>query len=142
MVRLIVDVDQHYYEPVDCCTRHLDPAFRDRSVHVAPDADGRLEWRVGDRPLAIERYPRHVTIGPGELERSLSARDRGERYVPALIDGTAPEYTDRAVRLKLLDETLLGTAQSSKSRPRRRPGTIAPYRRNTPTSSICVDQAN
>ena len=20
----IVDVDQHYYEPLDCCTRHLD----------------------------------------------------------------------------------------------------------------------
>ena len=99
----LVDVDQHYYEPADCCTRHLDPAFRDRAVHVAPDADGRPEWRIGDRPLDIERYPRTVTIGPGELERSLSARDRGEQYSHNFIDGTAPEYTDRDVRLKLLD---------------------------------------
>ena len=100
----IVDFDQHYYEPVDCCTRHLDPRFADQAVHVAPGDDGRPEWRVGDRPLEIERHPRHVTIGPGELERALSARDRGEPYTHHLIDGTAPEYTDRDVRLKLLDE--------------------------------------
>jgi predicted TIM-barrel fold metal-dependent hydrolase len=100
----IVDVDQHYYEPLDCCTRHLDPAYADHALRVVPDDDGRLEWRFGDRPLAGERYPRTVTIAPGELERSLSARDRGEAYTPELIDGTAPEYTDRDVRLKLLDE--------------------------------------
>jgi predicted TIM-barrel fold metal-dependent hydrolase len=100
----IVDFDQHYYEPVDCCTRHLDRRFSDRAVHVVPGDDGRPEWRIGDRPLDIERHPRHVTIGPGELERALSARDRGEPYTHHLIDGTAPEYTDRDVRLKLLDE--------------------------------------
>jgi predicted TIM-barrel fold metal-dependent hydrolase len=100
----IVDFDQHYYEPVDCCTRHLDARFRDRAVHVAIGDDGRPEWRIGDRPLDIERHPRHVTIGPGELERALSARDRGEPYAHHMIDGTAPEYTDRDVRLKLLDE--------------------------------------
>jgi predicted TIM-barrel fold metal-dependent hydrolase len=100
----IIDVDQHYYEPLDCCTRHLDPRFRDQAVHVAPGDDGRPEWRFGDRPLDIERHPRHVTIGPGELERALSARDRGEPYTHHLIDGTAPAYTDRDVRLKLLDE--------------------------------------
>jgi hypothetical protein len=99
----IVDVDQHYYEPVDCCTRHLEKRFADRSVHVAEGEDGRPEWRIGDRPLDIERHPRHVTIGPGELERSLSAKDRGRAYSHRLIDGRAPEYTDRDVRLKLLD---------------------------------------
>ena len=106
----IVDVDQHYYEPVDCCSRHLDRRYRDVAVHVEPGDDGRLEWRVGDRPFHIERHPRHVTIGPGELERSLSARERGERYVPEMIDGTAAEYTDRDVRLKLLDEWRIDAA--------------------------------
>jgi predicted TIM-barrel fold metal-dependent hydrolase len=100
----IVDVDQHYYEPVDCCTRHLEAKFRDHALRVVVGDDGQPEWRFGDRPLDIERSPRHVTIAPGELERSLSARDRGEPYVPVLIDGTAPEYTNREVRLKLLDE--------------------------------------
>ncbi|MEZ4291034.1 MAG: amidohydrolase family protein [Myxococcota bacterium] len=62
------------------------------------------EWRFGGRSLDLERTPRHVTIGPGELERTLSARDAGREYAPVLIDGTAPEYTDRDVRLKLMDE--------------------------------------
>jgi predicted TIM-barrel fold metal-dependent hydrolase len=100
----IIDMDQHYYEPVDCCTRHLESRYANQAVHVAVGEDGRPEWRIGDRTLDIERHPRHVTIAPGELERSLSARDRGEKHVSNLIDGTAPEYTDREVRLQLLDE--------------------------------------
>lgn len=100
----IIDFDQHYYEPVDCCTRHLDPGFRDHALRVVVGPSGVPEWRFGDRPLDVERSPRHVTIAPGELERSLSARDAGRPYTPVLIDGTAPEYTDRDVRLKSMDE--------------------------------------
>ena len=100
----IVDVDQHYYEPLDCCTRHLDPAYADYALKVELNDDDRLEWRFGGVALDGERYPRQVTIAPGELERSLSARERREAYTPQLIDGTAPEYTDRDVRLKLLDD--------------------------------------
>ena len=100
----IVDIDQHYYEPLDCCTRHLDPAYRDHALHVAVNAQGRQEWRFGERPLDGERYPRQVTVAPGALEKSLSARDRGEQYQHVFVDGTAPEYTDRATRLRLLDE--------------------------------------
>jgi predicted TIM-barrel fold metal-dependent hydrolase len=99
----IVDVDQHYYEPYDCCTRHLDPRFREQAVHVARNAEGRDEWRFGDVPLDGERYPRRVTVGPGVLELSLSARERGEQYRHTLVDGWAPEYTDRATRVRLLD---------------------------------------
>ena len=100
----IVDVDQHYYEPDDCFTRHLAPAFAEHALRVVVNDEGRPEWRFGDRPLAGERYPRTITIGPGELERSLSAREQGTAYSPTLIDGTAPEYTDRTRRLALMDE--------------------------------------
>jgi hypothetical protein len=58
----IIDVDQHYYEPTDCCTRHLDPAYADFALRVEPNDDGRLEWRFGGVPLDGERYPRQVTI--------------------------------------------------------------------------------
>lgn len=100
----IIDVDQHYYEPLDCFTRHLDRRFHDRALRAVENGEGRLEWRIGDRPLAGERHPRTITIGPGELEPSLAARERGDSYSPVLVDGTAPEYTDRARRLELLDE--------------------------------------
>jgi predicted TIM-barrel fold metal-dependent hydrolase len=100
----IIDIDQHYYEPFDCCTRHLDPKYRDHALHVAVNAEGREEWRFGDQPLDGERYPRTITLAPGELEPGLVARDRGEPYEHQLIDGTAPEYTDRERRIELLDE--------------------------------------
>ena len=29
-----IDADQHYYEPLDAMTRHLDPAFKDRGIQV------------------------------------------------------------------------------------------------------------
>ena len=29
-----IDADNHYYEPLDSCTRHLDPAFKRRGVEV------------------------------------------------------------------------------------------------------------
>jgi predicted TIM-barrel fold metal-dependent hydrolase len=47
---------------------------------------------------------RSTTPGDCELERRLVARERGEAYDVRMVDGTAPEYTDRDVRLRLLDE--------------------------------------
>ena len=29
-----IDADNHYYEPLDAFTRHLDPEFRERGVQV------------------------------------------------------------------------------------------------------------
>jgi len=108
----IVDVDQHYYEPIDCCTRHLDPKYAKDALRVVVGDDGQPEWRFGDRPLDIERNPRHITIAPGVLEPSLSACDRGEAYMPKLIDGTSPEFTNRDVRLKRMDEWGIDAAAS------------------------------
>ena len=101
----IVDADQHYYEPLDCFTRHLESKYADRAFHcVEVEGSPLPEWRIGDQPVQIEKHPRVITIAPGELERHLSANERGEPYHVQLIDGTAPEYTDRDVRLKLLDD--------------------------------------
>lgn len=99
-----VDTDQHYYEPDDCCTRHLDPRFREHAVHVAADDDGQLESRIEDGPLAVERRPRQVTLAPGELAPILAAGERGDPYVPATISASAPGCTDRDTRLRLMDE--------------------------------------
>ena len=37
----IIDADNHYYEPDDAFTRHLEPEFATRSYHVRRDADGK-----------------------------------------------------------------------------------------------------
>src|SRR4051812_29436555 len=36
----LVDADNHYYEPDDCFTRHLDPAFASRAYRIRRDAAG------------------------------------------------------------------------------------------------------
>lgn len=100
----IIDADQHYYEPLDCFTRHLEAKFQPWAYQAVETTAGVYEWRVGDRPVSIEKHPRTITIGPGELERLLSANERREPYLPTLIDGTAREFTDRDARLSLMDE--------------------------------------
>jgi len=32
-----IDADNHYYEPLDAFTRHLDKKFRDRGVRMVQD---------------------------------------------------------------------------------------------------------
>ena len=33
----LIDADNHYYEPLDACTRHLEKEFRRRGVQVVHD---------------------------------------------------------------------------------------------------------
>ncbi len=44
----IFDADNHYYEALDCCTRHIDPAHRDLAVRY-DRLDGKDVIYVGDR---------------------------------------------------------------------------------------------
>jgi hypothetical protein len=62
-----VDGDNHYYQPHDCCTRHLESRFlAGRACHVAKNADGEDEWRSIDssgwpppsKRIVPERPPR------------------------------------------------------------------------------------
>src|SRR5579862_5069802 len=54
------DADNHYYEPLDAFTRHLDPAWRVRTVEVA-EIDGRIRHVVGGR---VSRAVTNPTFNP------------------------------------------------------------------------------
>ena len=41
------DADNHYYEPDDCFTRHIEAKYRDRTVWVDRSSDGRGRVYVG-----------------------------------------------------------------------------------------------
>jgi hypothetical protein len=36
----LIDADEHYYEPDDCFTRHIEARFRDETIRVRRDGDG------------------------------------------------------------------------------------------------------
>src|SRR5258708_5760492 len=47
----VTAAETHSYEPDDAFTRHLDPVFVDRAVHVVRDGDGPGRPYVGGQPL-------------------------------------------------------------------------------------------
>ena len=104
---VIIDVDQHYYEADDCCTRHCDAALRDRVPHPVATVSGEREWRIGDRHIGFERWVRDITTAPGSMHRHFdrvehggSATDRARE----VIDTHHDDYRDRDRRIELLDD--------------------------------------
>ena len=104
-----IDADNHYYEPRDFCTRHIEPRFEDRAVRV--DEDERI-W-VGDRPFTfLANWSFDRTTKPGAL-RELLRNKRYERYdedQPSHVEAIQPGYRDRDARIVLMDQQGLDAA--------------------------------
>ncbi len=101
----IIDIDHHYYEPDDCCTRHLESQFRDRAVHIRDEGEGRRSWYAGDRPLTFDRRPLDYVLEPGDLRRLMATRESGGLTEARLIDSKSdPAFRDRDARLAKLDQ--------------------------------------
>ena len=47
----LYDADEHYYEPDDCFSRHIESGLRDRTIRVERGADG-----LGSRNVAGHYY--------------------------------------------------------------------------------------
>ena len=45
----LVDADNHYYEPRDCFTRHIDAGHRERTLRIVRNDDNAEVVLVGDR---------------------------------------------------------------------------------------------
>ncbi len=99
-----VDADNHYYEPHDCCTRHLEAKFRNgRACHVAKNAEGQDEWRFGDRPMGFHRPTRDWVLPPGAYRPFMSGKgDPGN--VPKAISSETPTFRNRDIRIATVDK--------------------------------------
>jgi len=102
----LFDADNHYYEPRDCFTRHIEPRFRDKAIHVKPGPSGREETWIGDKPFTflvgreLDRAAR-----PGALREMLRGLASG-RSASAGDDASEPmhpAYQEREARLALMD---------------------------------------
>ena len=73
----LFDADNHYYEPRDAFTRHMEPSYRDLAIHVVRDENGRDAVWVGDRPFTfLPHRSFDVTGKPGALKEMLRKFDR------------------------------------------------------------------
>ena len=100
----IVDADHHYYEPDDCFTRHLEPAFADRAYHIVREGGVGVP-HVGSEPAYYLRASPADRMGrPG-----VHAADKDSRYRPLgeedlLRPGRIPHFAERAARIDWMDE--------------------------------------
>ena len=102
-----IDVDNHYYEPLDAFTRHLDKKFKRRGVQMV--SDGKRTWAViGDR---VNHFVPNPTFDPIIVPGCLDSLFRGE--IPEGVDPASlmkverlaehPEYQNRDARIAVMD---------------------------------------
>lgn len=103
----IVDVDTHYYEPADCFTRYIDPAFRDRAISPTFHEDGNvtIEWNGTDLSLFPPGNPYAEALKPGALREVMRAVKAGKTFSEAgAYVPMQPEWVSRPQRLLKMDE--------------------------------------
>ena len=107
-----IDADNHYYEPLDAFTRHLDKAYRHRGVRPVQDGK-RTQLLIGGR---VNRFVPNPTFDPIIVPGCLDPLFRGQ--IPEGVDPRSlfqveplrPEYQDRDQRLKVMDDQGLAAA--------------------------------
>jgi predicted TIM-barrel fold metal-dependent hydrolase len=102
-----IDVDNHYYEPLDAFTRHLDKAFKRRGVQMFTDGK-HTQAVIGDR---VNRFIPNPTFDPIIVPGCLDLLFRGE--IPEGVDPASllkverlaehPEYQHRDARVTVMD---------------------------------------
>lgn len=101
----LVDADNHYYEPRDCFTRHIDPAFRHRTLRTVKNDDGTEVVLVGDRVFTFLEHPfRDKWVKPGGLREMLRAMSSGTFDEDHVLEDTNPATQNRDDRLALMDD--------------------------------------
>ena len=101
----LFDADQHYYEPQDCLTRHLDAKYR--SVVKWAQIGNRVTVLIHGRQLTVVPNPTYDPVGaPGSLEVYFRAQNHDAKELRDMVtmQPIQPEYRDRDRRVARLDE--------------------------------------
>src|SRR4051794_37245835 len=107
-----IDADNHYYEPIDAFTRHLDPKFTMRGVHPVQDGK-RVQLLVGGK---INHFVPNPTFDPIIVPGCLDPLFRGqipEGVDPRTLMQTEPmhaEYRNRDERVAVIEAQGLDAA--------------------------------
>jgi len=100
----LIDADEHYYEPDDCFSRHIESRFAAETIRVERGGDGLGRIYLRDRRTFMSVMPGDYASAPGALQGL---------FVGGVADGFThrevvsardhPEFTDKAARLALME---------------------------------------
>jgi predicted TIM-barrel fold metal-dependent hydrolase len=101
----LYDADQHYYEAMDCMTRHLEPEYK--NVVKWADMGGRITAFIHGKQVTVVPNPTYNPVGaPGSLEVYFRAQNHDARALRDIVQmqPIQPEYQNRDARIARLDE--------------------------------------
>jgi predicted TIM-barrel fold metal-dependent hydrolase len=104
----INDADNHYYEPDDCFTRHIEPELKDRTYWIdrrEPGKPGRMY--LGDERCHFFSVGVGDSVGaPGVMKEFLrgASEEGGSPSLNPINALAVPEFVGRNARLAKLDE--------------------------------------
>lgn len=112
---MAIDFDNHFYEPEDCYTRHIEPKYRDLAIEMKGSIGSRA-WTMGDREGTFTPPGLHTDffLASGALQGVFTGKDDAADVPTLLMQGLEnvedhPDWRDRAARLKVMDEQGLQT---------------------------------
>jgi predicted TIM-barrel fold metal-dependent hydrolase len=103
----LYDADNHYYEPDDCFTRHIEAKYRERTVWVDRDHGFPGRVYVADERCHFFSVGVGDSIGPPGIMKEFLRGLTEAGGNPALSPINAlevPEFVDRAARIRKMDE--------------------------------------
>jgi predicted TIM-barrel fold metal-dependent hydrolase len=104
---LLNDADEHYYEPDDCFTRHIEQRFRERTVWVDRNGPNPGRMWVGDERCHFFSVGVGDSVGPpGAMKAFLRGEsdEGGNPSLRAIHALSVPEFVERKARLTKMDE--------------------------------------
>ena len=100
----LIDADEHYYEPDDCFSRHIESRYRAETIRVERGGDGLGRIYLGSKRTFMSVMPGDYASAPGALQGL---------FVGGVADGFThrevvsakdhPEFTSKAARVALMD---------------------------------------
>jgi len=101
-----IDADNHYYEVDDAFSRNIDPAFRDRALHLVDGGGAARKWISGDQLVSFMPFnSRDQTVAPGALEKFFTGDQTKGTLSPEdfIHPIDHPALWERSARLELID---------------------------------------
>lgn len=100
----LIDADEHYYEPDDCFSRHIEARFKDETVRVQRGADGLGRVFLKDRRTFMSVMPGDYASAPGALQGLFAGGvSDGFTHREVINAKDHPAFTQKPARLALMD---------------------------------------